>query len=593
MATTNAQYCAFFWNDDQANPGKVVCTMCDCNRKKPSASEGYTNLMQHLNTQHKEFEAIYAREKTTDSVIRVGGMLKYLKKQASVKAENIWEWIDWILEDNLPFEFVESNKARENSKLQSISANTLKKYMTALLHKVEGKLEALLKALKTFGLITDGWTIDSDHYMALFATFVEKDMKGNDVVREYLLSCNVQEDITDDTPLAAGLERENLFYGLTAEDMFDHIVSVLVEVYHLEINVDNIHEFIEFIAGDNVAVQRALCTRIGVPLGGCESHRLQLAVYDFLGSEEKKNTAGVVTQEASADNAVIRKLDLLMGELTTLKNAGILRQGFLEGEIMLRPQRRIKAKWASLVGMLLKWERLREPIARVAHRFPQSVIEKIPSAEEKVRLEEITRALKDFESVSKGLQGGGDNRINRYGSRCAFDALLATHDTDERPLDHLHRNSAIVNNRAFENAIVKIQGNAEGDLTNIEKAAVAIFKIPTTAAPVAAATPPPPQLSFFQRAQQESELRKRARIEKSSYRSTEHVSATSNICERLFSLAKLIMTHLRKHMDPDTLNMILFLKANKTLWAEKCIILMRLLPILPLQVNQMMTEEKI
>ena len=25
-------------------------------------------------------------------------------------------------------------------------------------------------------------------------------------------------------------------------------------------------------------------------------------------------------------------------------------------------------------------------------------------------------------------------------------------------------------------------------------------------------------------------------------------------------------------MDPDTLNMILFLKANKTLWAEKCII---------------------
>ena len=117
-------------------------------------------------------------------------------------------------------------------------------------------------------------------------------MKGKDVVREYLLSCNVQEDITDNTPLAAGLDRENLFYGLTAEDMFDHIVSVLVEVYHLEINVDNIHEFIEFIAGDNVAVQRALCTRIGVPLGGCESHRLQLAVYDFLGSEEKKMPLG-------------------------------------------------------------------------------------------------------------------------------------------------------------------------------------------------------------------------------------------------------------------------------------------------------------
>ena len=63
---------------------------------------------------------------------------------------------------------------------------------------------------------------------------------------------------------------------------------------------------------------------------------------------------------------------------------------------------------------------------------------------------------------------------------------------DAHPLDHLHRNSAIVNNRVFENAIVKIQGNAEGDLTNIEKSAVAIFKIPTTEAPVAAATPPTP-----------------------------------------------------------------------------------------------------
>jgi len=530
--------------------------------------------MSHLNSQHKDFEEIYARERAAASTGGiVGGMLKYLKKQASVKAENIWEWIDWILEDNLPFEFVESNKTRTNSKLVAISTNTLKKYMKALMHKVEGKLGAMLKSLKSFGLITDGWSIDSDHYMALFATFVDKDQKGNEIVREYLLSCNVQEDISDDTPLAAGLDRDDLFFGLTAEDMFDHIVAVLVEVYHLDITLDNVHEFIEFIAGDNVAVQRALCNRIGVPLAGCESHRLQLGVYDLLGPEEKKSTAGAVTQEASADNAVIRKLDLLMGELTTLKNAGILRQGFLDGELLLRPQRRIKAKWASLLGMLVKWERLREPIARVAHQFPPSVTDKIPTREEKVRLEEITKSLKDFESVSKGLQGGGDNRVNRYGSRCAFEALLRDHDSAERPLNHLKRNSAIVNNKHFENGIVKIQGHAEIDLTNLEKAAVSMFKIPTEAsAAAAAAAVTPPQLSFFERAHKESQDRKRARVEKSNYRSTEHVSATSNICERLFSLAKLIMTHLRKHMDPDTLNMILFLKANKQLWAEKNII---------------------
>ena len=32
------------------------------------------------------------------------------------------------------------------------------------------------------------------------------------------------------------------------------------------------------------------------------------------------------------------------------------------------------------------------------------------------------------------------------------------------------------------------------------------------------------------------------------------------------------MTHLRKSMDPDTLNMVLFLKANKTLLADKSMI---------------------
>ena len=132
---TSKDYCNFFWIDDPVNAGKVKCTMCDCSRKKPTPGEGYTNLMQHLLKQHKDHEHVYAMEKKAASNIN-GGVLKYFKKQASVKAINIWQWIDWVLDDNLPFIFVESEKTRENSKLQPISVRTLKKYMTALLHKV-------------------------------------------------------------------------------------------------------------------------------------------------------------------------------------------------------------------------------------------------------------------------------------------------------------------------------------------------------------------------------------------------------------------------------------------------------------------------
>jgi hypothetical protein len=44
------------------------------------------------------------------------------------------------------------------------------------------------------------------------------------------------------------------------------------------------------------------------------------------------------------------------------------------------------------------------------------------------------------------------------------------------------------------------------------------------------------------------------------------VSPTSNICERLFSLAGLICSDLRKAMLPSTLEILLFLKVNRKLW---------------------------
>ncbi len=47
-------------------------------------------------------------------------------------------------------------------------------------------------------------------------------------------------------------------------------------------------------------------------------------------------------------------------------------------------------------------------------------------------------------------------------------------------------------------------------------------------------------------------LNKRSRLEssRSRYRSTIYVSASSNVCERLFSNARIKMTHLRSSMYP-------------------------------------------
>ena len=52
----------------------------------------------------------------------------------------------------------------------------------------------------------------------------------------------------------------------------------------------------------------------------------------------------------------------------------------------------------------------------------------------------------------------------------------------------------------------------------------------------------------------------------SSYACLNHVSATSNVVERPFSRAQLVMTDQRRSMDPSTLEAILLLRYNHDIW---------------------------
>ena len=68
-------------------------------------------------------------------------------------------------------------------------------------------------------------------------------------------------------------------------------------------------------------------------------------------------------------------------------------------------------------------------------------------------------------------------------------------------------------------------------------------------------------------AEAERELkRRRVHTVADGYVSTIHVLSQSNLCERLFSLAKLVMSDRRQSMNPTTLNNLLLLKLNHTFW---------------------------
>lgn len=84
---------------------------------------------------------------------------------------------------------------------------------------------------------------------------------------------------------------------------------------------------------------------------------------------------------------------------------------------------------------------------------------------------------------------------------------------------------------------------------------------------------PPEQLSvdFATKALPvEEQAAKRAKVEpmKSLYVPLMHLSPTSNIVERLFSIAKHVLSDRRKGMTPYHLELLLFLRCDKSLWSE-------------------------
>jgi hypothetical protein len=88
---------------------------------------------------------------------------------------------------------------------------------------------------------------------------------------------------------------------------------------------------IKFLVGDNCSTNKKLSNDISVPLVGCASHRLSLAVNVFLNDYEE----------------VISKIDQLMSYLKTNKGAANLRKA--TPLIAVKQQ---KTRWSSTFEML-------------------------------------------------------------------------------------------------------------------------------------------------------------------------------------------------------------------------------------------------
>ena len=236
-----------------ADANKHICNSCSTHVKCDIPKNGYSNLKTHLKTNHEN------EWKDWLKIFKNGGkgpMDKYFIG-TSDKAKNIYEWIEWIVDDNLPFSFCEKKTTRDKSKLKKMTIKTLKKYMSLLMEEVKTNIKSQLPP--SFGLIIDGWSIGSDHYSGIFLVFFYEKLQE---VTEFMLSCNVAEDVDEDTEFDPDLPEALKKFGFTAADWFDVIVDVLQQ-YDLEVDVDNFKTIIEFIAGDNCSTNKKLANDAG------------------------------------------------------------------------------------------------------------------------------------------------------------------------------------------------------------------------------------------------------------------------------------------------------------------------------------------
>ena len=391
-----------------------------------------------------------------------------------------------------------------------------------------------------FGIIFDGWSDGSGaHLVAIFASYMSQDS-----VMTPLLAC---------APL---LDEESF----TAFDYKEYFESTL-KCYGAHRNVEN---SVQFLTVDNCAVNKLLGRICEKPLVGCASHRLNLASKYFL------NTHGMRLFKLTCylfqlfsfvlqiSEVLISKVYDCMKKLRTLKNSAKLRK-----LCKFRPILPVVTRWLSTYNMLARYMKLHPYLSDVGNRWERAVAIKVLSVEEFQTVEALLNSMKQFRYFSLELQRSD---VDMTDTRDLLDCIIASNPGIEL---YIGPRAPIVYSTDFEAGVIKIQRKADHDLSDAEKNAVKCFLKPSVHRNHNETT-----TSSGEDAVETLEaLRKRRRIENhtSLYADVKHVLPTSNICERLFSRAKLTYSALRKNMLPVHLEEVLYLLVNKHLWNERVI----------------------
>ena len=481
---------------------------CFCGTERVQSGSSYQNLTSHVQSKHpKEFQQLldvcenqnshsYSSSKNVSET-----RPSYFYSPEVLKVHC---WLDLIVSALLPFSVVENETFRRNVKHAHIHRKSLTKHMTALTKHVESKIRRLLPM--KFAIAFDGWSESSTHYVAIFAIAPSSSTLHG--YESYLLGFSPFED-----------EKSQ-----DAEHHMEYLEFVL-EIFGKSMSN------VVALLGDNCATNRKFSKNAGIALVGCASHRLNLAVKEWL----------------KPHSDLISKLNALMKKLRTPIVAGALRT-----KTHLRAKCNNVTRWSSTAAMLERYQKIKVFLPELRLEAVDSLM--LSYLEER-EVENLNSHMSDLDSVTRALQ---NSEITLSQVRCLFDSVI---EKFPETASYLSASSKIVQDPDFEAGIIKIQDGKERVLLNAEKTAIKPLENQCEV-DFLSSTTENQQISFAERA-----LKKRKiSVNTTGYMDTRFLLPTTNIVERFFSKAGYALGSRRKNINPSNLEMQLFLNVNRNLW---------------------------
>ncbi|ETN11030.1 hypothetical protein PPTG_22634 [Phytophthora nicotianae INRA-310] len=230
---TSKQVSSFYFKavlDDDGDPTGVYVCRCGVQRRM-EPNTGYTNLLGHVFMWHTNFVA-----EMTSASTSTGTLVGFIDD----KTHKVFSWIDMVLSCNLPFSFCETSAASNYVMIGGLSTDSLVN---------------CLVSFSTGGL--SGRSIMSQ----FFASFRHVDKMQNILIA---IAPIIGDEISDHT-------------ASSHVKFLDVILS-----YYGRSKAST-----AYIVGDNCSVNGAVADQLQVPMVGCASHRLNLAVNLLLAGDDK------------------------------------------------------------------------------------------------------------------------------------------------------------------------------------------------------------------------------------------------------------------------------------------------------------------